>query len=324
MERTAPIQTEERSRRRMLALATMVVTVLLLVSVGSLPFAASWYNVQSLTVGVRAAPSWSPVVPLDDFDRGRDPTVSPSPLTKIAHGLVSIMGHDDLGRSLFYRAMPALLISLLIGLAAAGVSVVIGVSWGAVAAYAGGRVDLVMMRIVDVLYSLPYVLMVILIRTALVRPLRAALGDSAAAADFIMLFIAIGAVSWLTMARVVRGQVLTLRERGFVEAARTAGAGPFHILRKHLLPNLLGPVFVCATMIIPQAILQESFLSFLGIGIRQPVPSLGRLAAEGVESVNMFVSYWWLLMFPCALLVVTLVALAMIGDALHGGRKAVL
>jgi ABC-type dipeptide/oligopeptide/nickel transport system permease subunit len=181
-----------------------------------------------------------------------------------------------------------------------------------------------MMRIVDVLYSLPYVLMVILIRTALVRPLRAALGDSAAAADFIMLFIAIGAVSWLTMARVVRGQVLTLRERGFVEAARTAGAGPFHILRKHLLPNLLGPVFVCATMIIPQAILQESFLSFLGIGIRQPVPSLGRLAAEGVESVNMFVSYWWLLMFPCALLVVTLVALAMIGDALHGGRKAVL
>ncbi len=213
--------------------------------------------------------------------------------------------------------MPGLLVSLGIGLAAAGVAVVIGTAWGAAAALAGGRWDLAMMRIVDVLYGLPYILMVILLKIALARPLTALLAGHSQYADLVILFLAIGGVSWLTMARVIRGQVLSLRSQPFVEAARAAGAGPVHILRRHMLPNLIGPIFTYAALVIPQAILQESFLSFLGIGVQQPTPSLGRLAADGVEAVNTFVGYWWLIVFPCVALVVTLLALNFISDALR-------
>ena len=178
---------------------------------------------------------------------------------------------------------------------AASMAAVIGVGWGAVAALVGGRVDSVMMRFVDVLYSLPYILSVILLKIALHRPLAAMLGGQSKYADVVVLFVAIGGVSWLTMARVVRGQVLSLREQPFIEAARAAGAGHFYILRRHLLPNLVGPIVVYATLVIPQAVLQEAFLSFLGIGVQQPLPSLGRLAADGVEAVNTFVGFWWLL-----------------------------
>jgi ABC-type dipeptide/oligopeptide/nickel transport system permease subunit len=229
----------------------------------------------------------------------------------------SWLGHDDLGRSLLFRLLPGFLISLAIGLGAAVMAVVIGTGWGAIAALAGGRVDLLMMRIADVLYGLPYILMVILLKVALDRPLNAMLGAYSNYADVVIMFLAIGGVSWLTMARVIRGQVLSLRERTFVEAARAAGAGPWYILTRHLVPNLAGPIVVYATLVVPQAILQESFLSFLGIGIQQPVPSLGRLAADGVEAVNTFVSFWWLLAFPCGLLVITLLALNFIGDGLR-------
>ncbi|MDO8629345.1 MAG: ABC transporter permease [Phycisphaerales bacterium] len=290
--------------------------LLIVPSLVTLPLALRWYNVQELDTAVRHPPSRSPVVALDRYaaapDRG-----AVSPWIRLAYRASSWLGHDDLGRSLLYRILPGFLISLAIGLAAAAMAVGIGALWGAVAAMAGGRIDMLMMRIVDVLYGLPYILMVILLKIALTRPLTAMFGGYTKAADLVILLVAIGGVSWLTMARVIRGQVLSLRSQPFIEAARAAGAGPVYILRRHLLPNLVGPITVYATLVVPQAILQESFLSFLGIGVQQPAPSLGRLAADGVQAVNMYVDYWWLIVFPCGVLVATLLALNFIGDALR-------
>lgn len=173
------------------------------------------------------------------------------------------------------------------------------------------------MRVVDVLYGLPYTLLIILMKVGLTGPLTALLGRGHGATDVVILFLAIGSVSWLTMARVIRGQVLSLRAQPFVEAARAAGATPTRIFLRHLLPNLAGTIIVYATLAVPQAVLQEAFLSFLGIGIRQPIPTLGRLAADGVYAVNAFVSYWWLLVYPCGVLFVTLLALNFVGDGLR-------
>ncbi|MFQ5462997.1 MAG: ABC transporter permease [Phycisphaerae bacterium] len=293
--------------------------LLVLAGVSALPFAVRWYNVQALSAAIRCPPAGTPRVGFDVYERheARAGASKPPAGARVAHRLTGWFGYDALGRSLFYRVQAATLVSLAIGLAAAGVAVIVGTLWGAVSALVGGRVDLVMMRVVDLLYGLPYVLMVILLRTALARPLDWLFGRNAVAGNLALLFLAIGGVSWLTVARVVRGQVLSLRTRGFVDAARAAGAGRWHVLRWHILPNLVGPVVVCATMVVPQAVLQESFLSFLGIGIRPPMPSLGRLAADGVEAVNAFVSYWWLLAFPCGVLVVMLLALTLIGDGIR-------
>lgn len=225
-------------------------------------------------------------------------------------------GLDVLGRDMLQRCLYGGLISLGIGLGAAAISVTVGVLWGAVAALAGGRVDTLMMRLVDILYGLPYILLVILMKVGLERPLTEAIGDRQAA-NIIILFVAIGSVSWLTMARVIRGQVLSLREMPFVEAARAGGVGPFGILRRHLLPNLVGPIVVYATLTVPQAILQESFLSFLGIGVAQPTPTWGSLASEGVAAINTVVSFWWMLLYPCLFLGTTLLALNFIGDGLR-------
>ena len=307
-------------RNRLAGVGGGVLAVALLASLVTLPYSVRWYNVQELDRAVRHGPSVTPVVPVAHYaDRPRpaSETASPPPLTAMAHRATSWLGHDDLGRSLLYRLLPGFLVSLSIGLAAAVMAVVIGATWGALAALIGGRVDTVMMRMVDVFYGLPYILTVILLKIALTRPLTALLAGHTKSANLIILLLAIGGVSWPTMARVIRGQVLSLRTRPFVEAARAAGAGPVYILRRHLMPNLIGPIIVYATLVIPQAILQESFLSFLGIGVQQPVPSLGRLAADGVEAVNTFVSFWWLLVFPCAVLVVTLLALNFIGDGLR-------
>lgn len=282
----------------------------------TLPFAWRWYNVQNVALGIRQPPHFSPVVDPSGY-AGRSDSDQLGLLHGVAFRAVSWMGHDDLGRSFFYRVMPATLISLGVGLAAALIAVVLGGTWGSIAALAGGRVDAVMMRVVDVLYGLPYILMVILLKVGLTRPLSYVLGGHQQTADIIVLFIAIGAVSWLTMARVVRGQVLSLRSQPFVEAARTMGAGPIHIIRHHLLPNLIGPIMTYAALVVPQAILQESFLSFLGIGVPPPTPSLGQLAAEGVNAVNTFVGFWWLLAFPCVMLVILLLSLNFIGDALR-------
>ena len=307
-------------RDRLAQISALLLGVLLLTSIITLPCSLRWYNVQELDTAVRHAPSIKPVVPHDHYTapgKHADGDGLAARMGLAAHSLSSWMGHDDLGRSLFYRVWPALLVSLSIGLAAALMAVVIGAAWGAIAALAGGRVDMFMMRVVDVLYGLPYILMVILLKIALTRPLSALFAGHTKCADIVILFIAIGGVSWLTMARVVRGQVLSLRARPFIEAARAAGAGPAHILFRHLLPNLVGTIMVYATLVVPQAILQESFLSFLGIGVQQPTPSLGRLAADGVQAVNTFVGYWWLIVFPCGLLVVTLVALNFLGDGLR-------
>lgn len=312
------------SSRRLTSAArcgAIVLALLTIGAVGTLPLSLRWYNAQELDLAVRHPPALSPVVPYERVaDQSVTPTGGPRGLkhaARFAYGTSSWFGHDDLGRSLFYRVLPGLLVSLGIGLAAALIAVLVGTAWGATAALAGGRVDLLMMRVVDVLYGLPYILMVILLKIALTRPLTTLCAGHTSVANLLILLLAIGGVSWLTMARVIRGQVLSLRSQPFVEAARALGAGPMHILRHHLLPNLVGPIVTYATLVVPQAILQESFLSFLGIGVQQPTPSLGRLAADGVEAVNTFVGYWWLLAFPCGFLVVTLIALNFVGDGLR-------
>ncbi|MCG3179979.1 MAG: Dipeptide transport system permease protein DppC [Phycisphaerae bacterium] len=232
-----------------------------------------------------------------------------------------LFGRDRLGRDLMVRTLYGGGLSLAVGLMAALISVTIGVTWGAVAGYFGGRIDGVMMRFVDVLYGLPYILLVILIKVAFETPLAEILGSrdqpATGTASVIVLFLAIGAVSWLTMARVVRGQVLSLKNNDYVAAAVAAGAGPWRIIRVHLLPNLLGPIIVYATLIIPQAILQESFLSFLGIGVQAPMASWGSLASDGVAAMNPVISRWWLVFFPCLMLAATLLSLNLIGDGLR-------
>jgi oligopeptide transport system permease protein len=306
-----------------------------------------------------------------------------------------LLGTDLLGRSLLVRVLAGGGISLGIGIAAAFISVLIGTLYGSIAAYIGGKTDAVMMRIVDILYGLPYILLVVLLavasesvldeyvsrsqargrwvqqealriaqeqspagerrpgRAAVERmlsedpALRARLQEAAFAHsdlqprdltltmfgrtvsspestrrgfNIVVLLVAIGGVSWLTMARVVRGQVLSLKAQPFMEAARAMGV-PLWGLRgqflRHLLPNLLGPIIVYATLTVPQAILQESFLSFLGIGVKPPLPSWGNLASEGLKELNTYKSNWWLLVFPCIMLGTTLLALNFVGEGLR-------
>lgn len=286
-----------------------------------------------------------------------------------------ILGSDALGRSLFVRLLAGGGISLTIGICAAIISVGIGTLYGAIAAYAGGKTDAIMMRIVDILYGLPYILLVVLLavasdalineyisrskakqdwtiaqvleqheqrgtpitrsdarieidtndelrndllaRAAQVYPARNLSTSTRTTLDVLTLLIAIGGVSWLTMARVIRGQVLSLKNQPFVEAARALGSPSRRIFIRHLLPNLVGPIVVYATLAVPQAILQESFLSFLGIGVKPPLPSWGNLAAEGLGELNTYRSHWWLLFFPCALLGLTLLAMNFVGEGLR-------
>jgi ABC-type dipeptide/oligopeptide/nickel transport system permease subunit len=225
-------------------------------------------------------------------------------------------GTDALGRGMLGRCLIGGAISLLIGATAALISLVLGVTVGLVAGYRGGWVDGLLMRMVDILYGLPYILMVILFKIALEPPLRRIMGENAA--NLVVLFLAIGLVSWLTMARVVRGQVLSLRTQPFVEAARAGGVRERRIFIRHLLPNLAGPIIVYATLTIPSAILQESFLSFLGVGIKAPMPTWGSLASDGLmPALNTIQSRWWMLVFPCTLLALTLLSLNFLGDGLR-------
>ena len=320
-------------------------------------------------------------------------------------GPAAILGTDVLGRDLMARLLVGGTVSLAVGILAAALSVFLGTLYGATAGYIGGAVDAVMMRFVDVLYGLPYVLLVVLLAVAsgaiieeytgrsrareafarvqalevlhaeiafsttaglptpspdrtiylipttssVVTPLptlatarQRLLQDPGLASLFMAkadsvpslqrrnisggtrmllelgtLLVAIGGVSWLTMARVVRGQVLSLKSQPFIEAARAIGASRRRIFLRHLLPNLIGPIIVYATLTIPQAILQESFLSFLGIGVKPPLPSWGNLAADGLEQLNLVQSQWWLLVFPCIMLAITLLALNFVGEALR-------
>jgi len=212
------------------------------------------------------------------------------------------LGTDRLGRDLFVRTLQATQISLLIGLLATAVSLLIGISWGALAGYIGGRTDELMMRAVDVLYSLPYLFIVIILTTVFAR------------GNVYVLFMAIGAVGWLTMARIVRGQALSLKQKEFVAAAVVAGVGTPGILAQHIVPNLLGPVIVYATLAIPQMILYESFLSFLGLGVQEPLASLGSLINQGARDIE---SAPWILLVPAGFLVTLLVCFNFVGDGLR-------
>ncbi|MEM1012194.1 MAG: ABC transporter permease [Planctomycetota bacterium] len=234
-----------------------------------------------------------------------------------------LMGYDADGRSVLGRSLLGGVISLAVGVASAAISVFLGVGVGLIAGYAGGKVDATLMRIVDIIYGLPYILLVILFKVGLERPTEGIFDDlgferPGMAASLTVMFLAIGLVSWLTMARVVRGQVLSLRAQPFIEAARAGGVGPGRVFLRHLLPNLIGPILVYATLTIPQAILQESFLSFLGIGVVAPLPSWGSLANAGLRpAFDPFDSAWWQLLFPCLLLAVTLLSLNFLGDGLR-------
>ncbi|MDO9430259.1 MAG: ABC transporter permease subunit [Pseudomonadota bacterium] len=212
-----------------------------------------------------------------------------------------LLGADSLGRDLLARLLMGLRVSLAIGLVATVVSLVIGIIWGAVAGYVGGALDELMMRVVDVLYSLPFIFFVILMMVTF-------------GSNIILIFIAIGAVEWLTMSRIVRGQTLGLKHKEFVEAARAAGLSQGAIIAKHIIPNLLGPVVVYVTLTIPAVILAESFLSFLGLGVQPPMASLGSLIANGAQDMELAP---WLLVFPSLVMVVTLMSFNFIGDGLR-------
>lgn len=285
-------------------------------------------------------------------------------------------GFDNLGRSVLVRSLVGGTISLAVGAAAATIAVILGVAVGLFAGYRGGWVDSVLMRFVDIMYGLPYILLVILFKIAFEQPLTRGIpwpaiawfllliagvitafsapslarengrlfvraggalavliacaglrfwhGNSSFAlkfnpesANLVVLFSAIGLVSWLTMSRVVRGQVLSLRGQPFVEACRAMGLKERRIFLRHILPNLVGPITVYATLTVPSAILQESFLSFLGVGVNPPLATWGSLASEGVEQLSPLKFYWWLLLFPCTLLAVTLLSLNFLGDGLR-------
>ena len=237
------------------------------------------------------------------------PVLSPWPYDQVnkAHVWVPplaeghLLGTDALGRDLLSRLAMGLRVSLAIGLVATLVSLLIGVAWGATAGYIGGVVDEAMMRIVDVLYALPFIFFVILLMVAF-------------GSNILLIFVAIGAVEWLTMSRIVRGQTLSLKQKEFIEAARAAGLGRLGVVMRHIIPNLLGPVAVYVTLTIPAVILAESFLSFLGLGVQPPMASLGTLISAGAQDMEMA---WWLLVFPSLAMAATLAAFNFIGDGLR-------
>lgn len=231
-------------------------------------------------------------------------------------------GTDINGRDVLYRVLAGGRISLLVGLCGAAVSLLIGTAWGLVAGYAGGRTDGWMMRIVDVLYSVPRLIFILIAINAFNAGLQSwaaeigwewLVGSSRVA----ILIITLGVIEWLTMARIVRGQVLSLKERQFVTAAKALGQSHGRILARHLLPNLLGVVLIQLTLTIPAVIIDESFLSFLGLGIQAPQASWGSLLADGAGAINPLRGFWWLLVFPAAAMATTLLALNFLGDALR-------
>ena len=260
-----------RNRAAMAAIAIMLTVVLL----------------------VLFAPLLSPYsIDSTDWDR-----ISISPSITSEHWF----GTDDVGRDLFVRTLYGGRISLLVGFAATLVSLVIGIAWGATAGYAGGKVDQFMMRVVDVLYAMPFMFFVILLMVFFGR-------------NIFLIFIAVGAINWLDMARIVRGQTLSLKKKEFIEAARAGGVSSFNIVRRHIVPNLLGVVIVYVTLTIPQVILVESFLSFLGLGVQEPMTSWGALVNDGAQAME---TAPWVLIFPATFLAVTLFCFNFIGDGLR-------
>ncbi len=231
-------------------------------------------------------------------------------------------GTDLNGRDLLYRVLTGGRVSLLVGLCGALVSLTIGTAWGLVAGYVGGRTDAIMMRVVDVLYSVPRLIFILIAINAFNLTLQnwaasAGLGWLVQSSRIVILIVTLGVIEWLTMARIVRGQVLSLKSRQFVTAAQALGQSHFRILTRHLLPNLSGIILIYLTLTIPAVIIDESFLSFLGLGIQAPHASWGSLLADGAGAINPVRSFWWLLVFPAAAMSLTLLALNFLGDALR-------
>jgi oligopeptide transport system permease protein len=234
------------------------------------------------------------------------------------------MGTDDAGRDIFARVLQGGGISLMVGLISTLVSLIVGVSYGAIAGYLGGRIDNIMMRIVDILYSIPYILIVIVLLSVFggsntpdwIQWLAGVFGGAGnqGMSQIFLLFFALGLVSWLTMARVVRGQILSLKNQEFVQAARATGVSTPSIIFRHLVPNALGPVIVYATLTIPSVMLTEAFLSFLGIGVQAPYASWGSLAADGIKNIAI---YPWQLIFPGVTMALTLFSLNFLGDGIR-------
>lgn len=212
-----------------------------------------------------------------------------------------LFGTDSLGRDLYTRTLMGGRMSLLVGIVSTLVSLVIGIAWGATAGFLGGRVDRVMMRIVDILYALPFMFLVILLMVLFGR-------------NILLIFVAIGAINWLDMARIVRGQTLGLKQREFIEAARVSGVRPGRIILKHIVPNLLGVVVIYVTLTIPQVILVESFLSFLGLGVQEPMTSWGVMVSDGALDME---NAPWMLLFPAVFLAITLFCFNYLGDGLR-------
>jgi oligopeptide transport system permease protein len=285
-------------RNRLAVVAGAFVLVLAFVCIAAPPFLRFSYEEQNLSLGA-AAPS-------------------------ATHWL----GTDELGRDLLARLLYGGRISLMVGLIASLVALTIGVTYGAIAGYAGGKLDALLMRFVDILYALPFTIFVILIMVFLKQPMNdldaalrgftvfgyAPLSDLQGIGKIVGLFAAIGAVEWLTMARIVRGQVLTVKRMEYIEAARTLGFSHTRIIFRHIVPNILGPVIVFTTLTIPAVMMLESFLSFLGLGVDAPLSSWGTLIKDGADKMENFP---WLLIFPGTVFALTLLALNLLGDGLR-------
>ena len=247
---------------------------------------------------------------------------NPDLLKALPPSFTNLMGTDDLGRDLFARVLQGGRISLMVGVISTIVSLVVGVSYGAISGYLGGRVDNLMMRIVDIFYSIPYILIVIVLlqvfkgenTPSFITAVSEMFGGSGPLNQIFLLFFALGLVSWLTMARVVRGQVLSLKNQEFVLAAKATGVSTPAIIFRHIVPNTLGPVIVYATLTIPSVMLTEAFLSYLGMGVQAPYASWGSLASDGIKNIAIFP---WQLIFPGVTMALTLFSLNFMGDGLR-------
>ncbi len=246
----------------------------------------------------------------------------PSTLQYAAPSWAHPFGTDLNGRDVLYRVLTGTRLSLIVGLCGAVVSLFIGTAYGLIAGYVGGRVDAAMMRFVDVLYSIPRLIFILIAINAFNGYLEQFAAERGwdwfvGYSRIFILIVSLGVIEWLTMARIVRGQVLALKTRQYVLAARSLGQSHFAILIRHLLPNLLGIIIIYLTLTIPSVIIDESFLSFLGLGIQPPMASLGSLLADGAGAINPVRSFWWMIVFPAAAMAATLLALNFLGDALR-------